>query len=352
MNRPAARHRLPVVAAVLGVVAVGAYLLFGAVLGADRGAAEDLSAQAGVEGASQQSTIPATQAGHRWAPAKTAGITPGVQTYTQGGQCTANFVFVDGAGNVYLGQAAHCASTGKEDQTNGCHAGSRALGTTVTFHRGGSPAGGGDVIGRGQLAYSSWLTMQRSGEKDANTCAYNDFALVKVDAKYVAQVNPGVPFWGGPVDLNTTGTTSGDKVFSYGNSSLRFGLAGLSPQSGASHGDDPAAGGWSHTVTSPTPGIPGDSGSAYLDPDGRALGTLSTLGLSIPAVNNIGDLNRELTYARAHSGIPGLKLVLGTESFDPARLENCLQSSPPVPPLPPGLGPQGPEGPTACTATR
>jgi hypothetical protein len=107
--------------AVLGVVAVGAYLVFGAELfGADRGAAEDVSAQAGVEGASQQSTIPAAQAGHPWAPAKTADLTPGVQTYTQGGQCTANFVFVDGAGNVYLGQAAHCASAGKEDQTNGC----------------------------------------------------------------------------------------------------------------------------------------------------------------------------------------------------------------------------------------
>jgi len=351
---PTGRHRLPVLAA---VAVVGLVALAGCgvdIPDSGRAASEDGSAQPTVESASQPTTIPAAQAGHQWAPIKTAAITSGVQTYTQGGQCTANFVFVDDAGNVYLGQAAHCASTGKEDETNGCKAGSRPLATTVTFHRGGSPAGGGDVIGRGQLAYSSWLTMQRGGEKDANTCAYNDLALVKVDAKYVPQVNPSVPFWGGPVDVNTSGTKSGDQVFSYGNSSLRAGLAALSPQSGASHGDDPSLGGWSHTLTSPTPGIPGDSGSAYLDSDGRALGTLSTLGLSFPVINNVGDLDRELTYARAHSGIPGLKLVLGTESFDPARLDNCLRSSPPIPPPPPpGFGPQASgTTPTACTAGR
>jgi hypothetical protein len=133
------------------------------------------------------------------------------------------------------------------------------------------------------------------------------------------RVNPSVPFRGGPVDINTTGTTSGERVVSYGNSSTRFGIAALSPQSGATHGDDPALGGWSQTLTSPTPGIPGDSGSAYLDRDGRALGTLSTLGLSIAVTNNIGDLNRELAYAREQSEIPGMRLVLGTESFEPVR---------------------------------
>jgi hypothetical protein len=67
------------------------------------------------------------------------------------------------------------------------------------------------------------------------------------------------------------------------------------------------------------PGIPGDSGSAYLDRDGYALGTLSTLGIALPMVNNIGDMSRELAYARAHSGISGLSLVLGTEPFNPNR---------------------------------
>ena len=67
-----------------------------------------------------------------------------------------------------------------------------------------------------------------------------------------------------------------------------------------------------------TPGIPGDSGSAFLSADGKAIGVLSTLGLApLPASNNIGDLGKELAFAQAHSGIAGLQLVNGTEPFDP-----------------------------------
>ncbi|MFE3442588.1 hypothetical protein ACFXNW_06120 [Nocardia sp. NPDC059180] len=83
--------------------------------------------------------------------------------------------------------------------------------------------------------------------------------------------------------------------------------------------DDGSLGGWTHALKSPTPGIPGDSGSAFLDGAGRAVGTLSTLGLGLPIVNHVGDISRELAYARAHSGISGLRLVLGTEEFDPNR---------------------------------
>src|SRR5687767_4192855 len=66
------------------------------------------------------STDSAALAAPTWAPAATADITPGVQTNTEGsGQCTANFVFTDAAGNVYLGQAAHCSGTGAATDTNG-----------------------------------------------------------------------------------------------------------------------------------------------------------------------------------------------------------------------------------------
>jgi hypothetical protein len=254
-----------------------------------------------------------------WAPADTAPITPGVQTNTAGsGQCTANFVFTDAAGNVYIGQAAHCGSTGSSTDTNGCTTKSVPLGTPVTLDRGGSVASEGTQVGAGQLAYSSWITMQRLGEKDANTCAYNDLALVKINPADVGKVNPSIPFWGGPTGINTTGTKPGDKVYSYGNSSLRGGIEQLSPKSGTSLGDDAADGGWSHPLYTVTPGIPGDSGSAFLDANGRAVGVLSTLGLApLPASNNIGDIAHELAYAQAHSGIAGLTLVDGTEPFSP-----------------------------------
>jgi hypothetical protein len=317
---PSAVPRL--LGALVAVLAVGACAVPGS----------EVTASGGVAEATEHPVSPASRARHEWAPAASADITPGTQTYTKGaGQCTTNFVFADDAGDVYLGQAAHCASTGESDETNGCKAGSLPLGTPVTFNTGGSSSESGKVVGTGQLAYSSWLTMQQRDEQDANTCAYNDFALVKVDPKSVGKVNPSVPFWGGPVEINTTGTAAGDMVYAYGNSSLRGGRSELSPQQGTSNGDDSAAGGWSHTLTSPTPGVPGDSGSAILDGQGRALGTLSTLGLSVPAINGVGDLGRELAYARAHSGIAGLTLVLGTESFDPSRLQGCVQNLAPNP---------------------
>ncbi|MCW2832660.1 MAG: hypothetical protein JWN68_613 [Nocardioides sp.] len=251
-----------------------------------------------------------------YAPAATAKIHPGVQMYTEGAQCTANFVYTDGAGATYVGYAAHCAGLGEATDTNGCTAPSLPLGTRVQFVEGGSLISGGTTVGQGTLAYSSWLTMQQRGETDENTCAYNDLALVKVDGADVAKVNPSIPFWGGPVGINTTGTSTGDTVYSYGNSSLRAGIETLSPKQGTSVMTD--GDGWSHAVYTVSPGVPGDSGSAFLDGRGNALGTLSTLALApLAASNGVGDLNHELTYAQQNGGISGLRLVPGTEPFSP-----------------------------------
>lgn len=252
-----------------------------------------------------------------WAPAGSAAITPGVQTNTVGsGQCTANFIFKDATGAVYVGQAAHCASTGEATDTDGCVAESLPLGTRVTFNRGGSLLDPGKQVGAGTLVYSSWLSMQSRGVTDADTCAYNDLALVKVDARDVGKVNPSIPFWGGPTGINTTGAPAGDRVYSFGNSGIRFGLEALSPKTGISVGT--TGGGWTHPVYTASPGVPGDSGSAFLDANGKALGTLSTLALApLPLSNGVGDLGRELSYAQQHSGIGGLTLVHGTEPFNP-----------------------------------
>lgn len=253
-----------------------------------------------------------------WAPADTAQIHPGTMMYTDGAQCTGNFVFTDAAGGVYVGYAAHCAGTGSATDTDGCLSNSLPLGTKVTFNEGGSLVSDGTQVGTGTLAYSSWDTMDKIRTTDANTCAYNDFALVKVAAADVAKVNPSVPFWGGPTGIDTDGTAAGDQLYTYGNSSLRAGLEPLSPHTGISLGDDPADGGWSHPLYTVTPGIPGDSGSGFLSADGSAVGVLSTLGLApLPASNNIGDLAKELAFAQQHSGISGLQLVNGTEPFSP-----------------------------------
>ncbi|MGB0100132.1 MAG: hypothetical protein WBP61_07605 [Nocardioides sp.] len=271
----------------------------------------------GVVAAALSTAAPAAAA-PTWAPADSATITPGTQMYTDGAQCTSNFVFTDGASNVYVGYAAHCAGTGAATDTDGCLADSLPLGTRVTFNEGGSLVSEGTQVGAGTLVYSSWNTMDEIGTTDANTCAYNDFALVKVDAADKAKVNPSIPFWGGPTGIDTDGTAAGDRVYTYGNSSLRGGIEVLSPHTGISLGDSAGDNGWSHPLYTVTPGVPGDSGSAFVSGDGEAIGTLSTLGLApLPASNNIGDLAKELAFAQQHSGIPGLQLALGTEPFSP-----------------------------------
>ncbi|WP_246355183.1 serine protease [Nocardioides ungokensis] len=202
--------------------------------------------------------------------------------------------------------------------TDGCKTDSLPLGTKVDFTNDGNLASEGTIVGHGTLVYSSWITEHKLGTTDANTCAYNDLALVKVDAADVGKVNPSVPFWGGPTGIDTDGTAAGDRVYTYGNSSLRGGVSALSPHTGVSLGDDAADGGWSHPLYTITPGIPGDSGSGFMSADGKAIGVLSTLGLApLPASNNIGDLAKELAFAQQNSGISGLQLVNGTEPFSP-----------------------------------
>src|SRR5688572_22056385 len=149
------------------------------------------------------------------------------------------------------------------------------------------------------MVYSSWVAMQKAKEKDPNACAYNDFALIRLDRSDVGRTNPSVPVFGGPVGLDSDGTSVGEQIATYGNSSLRLGLESTSPKRGVSLGD--TFGGWTHDVYTVTPGIPGDSGSGVLDSDGRAFGTLSTVSAApYPASNGVSDLARQIAYAQGH----------------------------------------------------
>jgi hypothetical protein len=256
---------------------------------------------------------PPAAAAPTWAPAATAPIHPGVQTVTAGGQCTANFVFYDASNTVYIGQAAHCSGTGGSTETNGCDSGSLPLGTPVQVGGASQP---------GTMVYNSWLAMQAAGETNPDTCAFNDLALVRLNAADFGKVNPSIPFWGGPNGIDTNGTASGENVYSYGNSSLRGGVTQLSPKQGVSLGDD--GNGWSHNVYTATPGIPGDSGSAFLNSAGAALGVLSTVQIApVAGSNGVGDVSREINYMSSHSSL-GAQLANGTQPFNPNIAANLL----------------------------
>jgi hypothetical protein len=262
-----------------------------------------------VAGASVLAALVLAPAASAWAPAATAAIHPGVQTFTQGGQCTANFIFSDGS-NVYVGQAAHCSGTGGNTATDGCTSGSLPIGTKV------------DVTGaskQGTLVYNSWLTMQGLKEGDADTCAYNDLALVQLDPSDVANVNPSVPGFGGPTGVAEAPTNAGDTVYTYGNSELRGGVTKLSPKQGIVV--QPQGNGWSRDVYTVTPGIPGDSGSGFLDSSGNAIGVLSTVQIApLAGSNGVGDLAREIAYMHAHSAFGGANVAAGTQPFNGSLL--------------------------------
>ena len=64
-----------------------------------------------------------------------------------------------------------------------------------------------------------------------------------------------------------------------------------------------------------SPGIPGDSGSAFIDRSGRAFGVLSTLQIApLAGANGVSDLSRMLAYTQSHGG-PNVTMALGTEPF-------------------------------------
>jgi hypothetical protein len=154
--------------------------------------------------------------------------------------------------------------------------------------------------------------MQAAGDTDANECSYNDISLIRLDPADYDKVNPSVPTLGGPTGLGGA-TAQGDDVFTYGNSSIRQGITLLSPKQGKSLGT--TGDGWEHTVYTVTPGIPGDSGSGFMNASGQAFGVLSTLEVApTPAGNGVSDLAHMLAYMSAHGG-PSVTLANGTEAF-------------------------------------
>jgi hypothetical protein len=267
-----------------------------------------------------------------WAPAATAPIHPGVLTETAGaGLCTSNFIFTSGD-RTFLGQAAHCAGTGPDTETDGCTSATQPLGTPVTVRA----ADGSRRAAR--LAYSSWIAMRAGGETDPALCAYNDFALVELAPGDVTDVNPSVPFFGGPSGLATAAPAPGDQVSGYGGPVARIGPAGvaapLRPKVGVLSATTGA--GREHDVTTSRPGVIGDSGSGFLDSRGDAFGVLTTLTSDADlTTEGVADLAGALAYADANGGLGDVELVPGTVPFtaEPPGIDPTELAPPAGPPL-------------------
>ncbi|RZT88137.1 hypothetical protein EV383_5074 [Pseudonocardia sediminis] len=289
-----------------------------------------------------------------FAPATTAAVGPGVQIATplpRGAElCTANFLYTDAAGSdghadggrrgkdgehqsahtesgagvpdgkVYLGAAAHCnAAEDAMSSVDGCREPVMPVGTAVVIQG----RDGENYAGR--VAYNSWATMQARGETDPELCNLNDLELIELGDAAVAASNPTVPGFGGPTGLDADGTGEGEKVYSHQPNQL----VATPNKQGISLGQP--EGPRTHVVATTPPGVPGDSGSGYLDAEGRAFGVLSSL-MAPTTTNGVADIAQALDYADEFGGVGRVSVIEGDRPFAPTALP--LSEEPTGPALP------------------
>ena len=111
---------------------------------------------------------------------------------------------------------------------------------------------------------------------------------------------------------------AGQQVYTYGNSSLRGGITQLSPKNGLLVEATP--GGWSYTVYTVTPGIPGDSGSAFLNATRPGPRHAEHGRDRAAARGQRRRRHRQRARLRPQPRLRGLQLVNGTEPFKPKLL--------------------------------
>lgn len=230
-------------------------------------------------------------------------IRPGVRISSAYGSCTSNFIFTANDVTYYIGTAAHCFS---EDANSGDPCEAR-----------NAPSGFADITienaqRKGVLVYSSWSAMQQQGQTPGSSlCRLNDFALVQIHVDDLSNIHPAALRYGGPTGLYTGTASVGDDVFTYGRSSLHLGQASLEEKRGQI--TEVVDGGLSYRVRTDNAGVPGDSGSAVLHEDGRALAVLSDVGVSLgvePVSNGVVNLERALAYAKSGGFIPASTALL------------------------------------------
>lgn len=240
--------------------------------------------------------VPAPDAEARpgWAPLRDALVRPGVDIHTPTRVCPSNFLFVrpDNT-SVFLGTTANCMRD-------------LPVGGLVTV-------GGPEVLGF--LVYSSWQTMEETGEKDPYAREYNDFAVIKIDESFRHLVNPTMLHLGGPAGLSEGDPGLGARVRTYTNDTSQEGLV-------SGH-----AGDWALLVHGAPPTLPGTMGRGALTPEGKALGVVVNLGVvPNPGANGVARLDTLMAYAKEHA-----KLYMDLVTADP--LDAGLGASAPVSPV-------------------
>ena len=241
--------------------------------------------------------------------------------YTDGAQCTANFVYTDGAGATSTSGTPRTApAPAPSTDTNGCNTDSVPLGTKVDLHQRRQPrlARARRRPRHARLLLVAHRCSKLGDDRRRTPAPTTTWPWSRSTRPTSRKVNPSVPFWGGPTGIDTDGTAAGDDVYTYGNSSLRGGVAPLSPHAGRQPRRRPGRRRLVAPALHRDPRHPRRLRLGLHERGRQGVGVLSTLGLApLPASNNIGDLAKELAFAQANSGFSGLQLVNGTEPFAP-----------------------------------
>ena len=239
-----------------------------------------------------------------WAFESTATLHPGVMAYTAGAQCTANFVYTDGAATCTSATrrtapapARPPTPTGADTVAAARHTGhlqprrERSSARARGRHRHpGLLVVAGDAEGRrdrrrtpAPTTTSRWSRSTRPTSRTSTPPSRSSAARTRWRHRHVGRRQ----------DLQLRQLAR-----------CARGSRQLSPKLGVSLGDN--AGGWTTLVYTVTPGIPGDSGSGFMDANGNAFGVLSTVAIApVAGSNGVGDLRKELAYANTH-GMTGV----------------------------------------------
>lgn len=236
-------------------------------------------------------------------PETVTGIGPGSMLFitrpdTSGtAGCTANFVWRDSGGALYLGAAGHCFLPDSADASQSAGGSYGASGVTTkacldcTF--GGTTALSGL---RGQVVELGEVVYARQSQDGVDVG--NDFGLVRIPTEAEDLVSPAMPTWGGPSE--TGFVDGGETLVQYGNGVATGETAATKSRTGVGVSNDQDVGSW----VAELPAAPGDSGSAVQGarttlsgPEGvEAAGILThltTLGTAGTTIGRCKEMTRE-----------------------------------------------------------
>ncbi len=191
------------------------------------------------------------------------GVRPGGEVLSEIGQCTMNFLFETPNHERYIGTAGHCI-----------------------LGQGGGLAG--DKAGEKMWAKGQGPVAKDSAGKRFGEFTYailqdpKDFALIRLDPG--VESSPEMCNFGGPVGINDD--ISGDPtVLHYFGNGIGIGTA-LPARSAVAMGLPNA----DHVYAAGL-ALPGDSGSAVISDDGRAVGVLVTVGVHGFGIDESGGID-------------------------------------------------------------